>query len=58
VLLKIKCILKREIVGIGGQKTEESGREVHKNIASCCLLRAGFLLGLLFDPEDDCDIFL
>jgi hypothetical protein len=49
---------KREIVGVGGQKTEESGREVHKQIAYCYLLCAGFVLGVLFDPEDDCVMFL
>jgi hypothetical protein len=25
---------------------------------TCCLLRAGFLLGLYFDPEDGRDMFL
>jgi hypothetical protein len=25
---------------------------------ACCLLRAGFLLGLLFNPEDGSDMFL
>jgi hypothetical protein len=26
--------------------------------AACCLLHAGFLLGLLFNPEDEGDMFL
>jgi hypothetical protein len=32
--------------------------DIMHNVKHCCLLHAGFLLGLFFDPEYGGDIFL
>jgi hypothetical protein len=38
--------------------SSESKNKPSRNLQSCYLLHAGFLLGLFFDPEDAGDMFL
>jgi hypothetical protein len=39
---------------------QEAKRAWNRELAehACCLFHAGFLFGLLFDPEDGSDMFL
>jgi hypothetical protein len=39
-------------------KKPPQSRQQAEQISACCLLHAGFLLGLLLNPEDGTDMFL